>query len=95
MGIVKLIIIHDNSHQCFSHLQELKPGFHMIVGDCSRSLGSLVNCSVIVMIIWKPKFSFCQRSPMILVTANDRNDHDPGIESESISVIVAIVNDRQ
>ena len=36
----------------------LKPGFHMIIGDYSRSLGSLVNCSAIVMIIWKPNFDF-------------------------------------
>ena len=117
-------------------LYGIKPGFHMIVGDRSRSLGSLVKCSAIVTIIWKPKFhfasdrqrsqrlptiatitiagiesesiawfpydrwrsltiagitskvfsdcndhmetkfSFCQRSPMIPATANDRNDHD-------------------
>ena len=30
----------------------VKPGFHMIVCDRSRSLGSLVNCSAIV----KPSF---------------------------------------
>ena len=46
----------------------LKPSYHMIVGDRSRSLGSLVNCSAIVTIIWKPNFHFandpsdCQRS---------------------------------
>ena len=36
----------------------LKAGFHMIVGDCSRSLGSQEKCSAIVMIIWKPNFHF-------------------------------------
>ena len=41
------------------------------------------------------KFSFCQRSPTIPATANDRNITIAGIESESISAIVAIVNDRQ
>ena len=59
----------------------LKPGFHMIVGDRSRSLGSLVKCSAIVTIIWKPNFSFCQRSPTI-----------PGTV---IKAIIAIVNDCQ
>ena len=73
-----------------------KPGFRMIVGDRSRSLGSPVNCSAIVTIIWKPNFHFasarasdCQRSqrlPTITIA---------GTESESISAIVAIVNDRQ
>ena len=49
----------------------LKPGFHMIVGDLSRSLGSLVKCSAIVTIIWKPNFHFAsdrqrsQRLPTI------------------------------
>ena len=67
----------------------------MIVGDRSRSLGSLVKCSAIVTIIWKPNFYFAsdrqqsQRLPMIakIMIA--------GIESETISAIVAIVNDRQ
>ena len=36
----------------------LKPGFHMIVGDRSRLLGSLVKRSAIVTIIWKPNFHF-------------------------------------
>ena len=34
------------------------PGFHMIVGDRSQSLGSPVNCSRIVAIIWKLNFHF-------------------------------------
>ena len=59
-----------------ANLFGVKPGFHMIVGDRSRSLGSLVNCSAIVTIIWKPNFLFCQRSPTIPATANDRNSHD-------------------
>ena len=52
--------------QCY-----IKPGFHMIVGDRSRLLGSLVNCSAIVTIIWKPNFHFAsdrqrsQRLPTI------------------------------
>ena len=72
----------------------LKPGFH-IVGDRSRSLGSLVKCSAIVTIIWKPNFHFAtdrqlsQRLPTIATITI------AGIESESISAIVAIVNDRQ
>ena len=43
----------------------------MIVRDRSRSLGSLVNCSAIVTIIWKPNFHFAsdrqqsQRLPTI------------------------------
>ena len=68
----------------------IKPGFHMIVGDRSRSPGSLVNCSAIVTIIWKPNFHFAsdrQRSQRLPTIA--------GIESESISAIVAIVNDRR
>ena len=73
----------------------LKPGFHMIVGDRSRSLGSLVKCSAIVTIIWKPNFHFAsdrqrsQRLPTIATTMI------AGIESESISTIVAIVSDRK
>ena len=73
----------------------LKPGFHMIVGDRSRSLGSLVNCSAIVTIIWKPNFHFAsdrQRSQRLPTIATITI---AGIESESISAIVAIVNDRQ
>ena len=64
----------------------LKPGFHMIVGDRSRSLGSLVKCSALVTIIWKPNFHFASKSPTIPATANDRNDHDRWDR---------IVNDRQ
>ena len=73
----------------------LKPGFHMIVGDRSRSLGSLVKCSAIVTIIWKPNFHFAsdrQRSQRLPTIATITI---AGIESESISAIVAIVNDRQ
>ena len=73
----------------------LKPGFHMIVGDRSRSLGSLVNCSAIVTILWKPNFHFAsdhQRSQRLPTTATITI---AGIESESISAIIAIVNDRQ
>ena len=75
--------------------KSFKPGFHMIVGDRSRSLGSLVNCSAIVTIIWKPNFHFAsyrqrsQRQPTIATITI------AVIESESISAIVAIVNDRQ
>ena len=67
----------------------------MIVGDRSQLLGSPVNCSAIITIIWKPNFHFAsdrqrsQRLPtiaMIMIA---------GIESESISAIVAIVNDCQ
>ena len=67
----------------------------MIVGDCSRSLGLLVKCSAIVMIIWKPNFHFAsdhqqsQRLPTIATIMI------AGIESESISAIVAIMNDCQ
>ena len=54
------------------------------------------------------KFSFCQRSPTIPATANNPSDCQQsqrlptiatitiaGIKSESISAIIAIVNDRQ
>ena len=70
----------------------VKPGFHMIVGDRSRSLGLLVNCSAIVTIIWEPNFHFdsdrqrSQRLPTIATITI------AGIESESMSAIVAIVN---
>ena len=67
----------------------------MIIGDRSRSLGSLVKCSVIVTIIWKPNFHFVsdrQRSQRLPTIATITI---AGIESESISAIVAIVNDRQ
>ena len=73
----------------------LKPGFHMIVGNRSRLLGLLVNCSAIVMTIWKPNFHFAsdsqqsQQLPMIAMITI------AGIESESISAIVAIMNDHQ
>ena len=73
----------------------LKLGFHMIVGDRSRSLGSLAKCSAIVTIIWKPNFHFAsdrQRSQRLPTIATITI---AGIESESISAIVAIVNDRQ
>ena len=36
----------------------IKPGFHMIVDDRSRSLGLLANSSAIVAIIWRPNFNF-------------------------------------
>ena len=67
----------------------------MIVGHRSRSLGSPVNCSAIVTIIWKPNLHFAsdrQRSQRLRTTATITI---AGIESESISAIVAIVNDRQ
>ena len=67
----------------------------MIVGDHSRSLGSLVKCSAIVTIIWKPNFHFAsdrQRSQRLPTIATIMI---AGIESESISAIVAIVNDHQ
>ena len=73
----------------------LKPGFYMIVGDRSRSLGSLVNCSAIVTIIWKPNFYFAsdrqwsQQLPTIATITI------AGIESEPISAIVAIVDNCQ
>ena len=73
----------------------LKPGFHMIIGDRSRSLGSPVNCSAIITIIWKPNFHFAsdrQRSQRLPTIATITI---AGIESESISMIVAIVNDCQ
>ena len=60
----------------------LKPGFHMIVGDRSRSLGSLTIAGIASKVFsdrndhMETKFSFCQRSPTIPATANDRNDHD-------------------
>ena len=84
-----LTIVHDR------YDRRDKPGFHMIVGDRSRSLGSLVNCSAIVTIIWKPNFHFAsdrQRSQRLPTIATITI---AGIESESISAIVAIVNDRQ
>ena len=74
---------------------QVKPDFHMIAGDRSRSLGSLAKCSVIVTIIWKPNFRFSsdrQRSQRLPTIATITV---AGIESESISAIVAIVNDRQ
>ena len=64
----------------------------MIVGDRSQSLGSLVKCSAIVTIIWKPNFHFAsdrQRSQRLPTIATIMI---AGIESESIS---PIVNDRQ
>ena len=67
----------------------------MIVGDRSRSLESLVNRSAIVTIIWKPNFHFAsdrQRSQRLPTIATITI---AGIESESISAIVAIVNDRE
>ena len=70
----------------------LKPCFDMIVGDRSRPLGSLVNSSAIVTIIWKPNFHFAsnrQRSQRLPTIATITI---AGIESESTS---AIVNDRQ
>ena len=76
----------------------LKPGFHMIVGDRSRLLGSLVKCSAIVTIIWKPNFHFAsnhQRSQRLPTIATITI---AGMESESISAIIAIIaimNDRQ
>ena len=72
--------------------KKLKPGFHMIVGDLSRSLGSLVNCSAIVTI------SIGNQISILPAIANDPSDFQrsiAGIESESMSAIVAIVNDRQ
>ena len=67
----------------------------MIIGNGSRSLGSLVNCSAIVTIIWKPNFHFasdCQRSQQLPTIATITIT---GIESESISAIIAMVNDHQ
>ena len=67
----------------------------MIVGDRSRSKGSLVNCSAIVTIIRKPNFHFAsdrQRSQRLPTIATITI---AGIESGSISAIVAIVKDRQ
>ena len=67
----------------------------MIVGNLSPSLGSLVNCSAIVMNIWKPKFHFAsdrQRSQRLPTIATITI---AGIESKSISAIVTILNDRQ
>ena len=67
----------------------------MIVGNRSRSLGLLVNCSAIVTIIWKPNFHFAsdrQRSQQLPTITTITI---AGIDSESISMIVAIVNDRQ
>ena len=67
----------------------------MIVGDRSRSLGSLENCSAIVAIIWKPNFYFAsdrQRSQRLPTIATITI---AGIDLESISAILAIVNDRQ
>ena len=80
---------------CHDRKSAFKPGFHMIVGDRSQSLGSLVKCSAIVTIIWKPNFHFAsdrQRSQRLPTIATITI---AGIESESISTIVAIVNDRQ
>ena len=73
----------------------VKPGFHMIIGDRSQSLGSLVKCSAIVTIIWKPNFHLAsdrQRSQRLPTIATITI---AGTESESISAVVAIVNDRQ
>ena len=83
----------QNTRLTYTYL--VKPGFHMIVGDRSRSLGSLVNRSAIVTIIWKPNFYFAsdlQRSQQLPMIAKIMI---AGIESESISAIVVIVNDRQ
>ena len=60
-----------------------------IAGDRSWSLGLLVNCSAIVMIIWKPNFHFAsdhqwsQWLPMIATITM------AGIESESMWTIVS------
>ena len=65
----------------------------MIVGDRSRSLGSQVNCSAMVAIIWRPNFHF--------TSDHKRSQRLPSIATitiagtESVSAIVAIVNDRQ
>ena len=91
------LLIHKFTYSLFIGLCSVtsKPGFHMIDGDHSRSLGSLVNCSAIVTIIRKPNFHFAsdrqrsQRLPTIAMITI------AGIESESISAIVAIVNDHQ
>ena len=78
---------------CFDPLNAGILAIHHLVGD--RSLGSLVNCSAILTIIWKPSFHFAsdrqrsQRLPTIATITIAR------IESESISAIVAIANDRQ
>ena len=73
----------------------LKPGFHMIVGDRSLSLGSLVNCSAIVTIIWKPNFHFASDRQRFQQLPTIATITIAGIESESISAIVAIVSDRK
>ena len=73
----------------------VKPGFHMIVGDRSRSLGSLVNCSAIVTIIWKPNFHFASDRQRSQRLPTNPTITIAGTESESISAIVEIVNDRQ
>ena len=70
----------------------LKPGFHIIVSDHSRSL---VNSLAIVAIILKPNFHFAshhqqsQRLPTIAMISI------AGIELEFISIIVTIVIHRQ
>ena len=58
--------------------------------DRWRSLGSLVKCSAIVTIIWKPNFHFAsdrQRSQRLPTIATITI---AGIESESISAIVIV-----
>ena len=67
----------------------------MIVGDLSRLLGSLVNCSSIVTIIWKPNFHFASDHQGSQRLSTIATITIAGIKSESISAIVAIVNDCQ
>ena len=67
----------------------------MILGDRSRSLRSLLNCSAIVAIYRKQIFilpaSDHQRSQRLPTIATNTI---AGIESESISMILATVSDR-
>ena len=67
-GYSQLLIALIDRFICIC-LYLVKPGFHMISGIASK-LFSDHNDHM------ETKFSFCQRSPKIPATANDRNDHD-------------------
>ena len=81
--------------QSFSLTQPKFSPYNQSFSLTIESLVSLVNCSVIITIIWEPNFHFAsdhQWSQWLLTIATITIT---GIESESISAIVVIVNDHQ
>ena len=63
----------------------------MVVGDRSRSLGSLVNCSAIVTIIWKPNFHFASDRQWLQRSRSLRENSLVSIWSLTIVTIAGIV----